>query len=1123
VINEILFNPPGPDTNNEYIELRGTPNTVLSNGTFLVEVEGDVNGNPGTIQNIFDLSGRAIGGNGFLVLIQKFHNYSPSNAATILTNSGGGPGFGSGSGSSIDHDGEGGQTDLENPSCTFFLIQTTNAPVIGSEIDSDNDGVPDGSVFASWTVLDSVGVLDNDGLGDIAYGAINFRRDANPGKQAGASGVIVPVPFTPSYIGRAGNSTGSLASAWVASGNLGGAPPVWTLGPRVGTVTNTVPTSFSNMPLNHVGAPNFGAPAIPGVVVIQSEGNMQVSEDGATDSYSIALTVAPSGPVTIQIRAGPQLELSTNGGATFATSLMLSLNNTTARTITVRALDDNVVDAMTHFSTITQRVTATQDATRYPLSTIVPDVRAAILDNDSLLLSEVKVNPPGSDAPNEYVEIKGVPGAWLTNVYLVAIDGSVDPGVADMVVNLSGHTLGSSGLLLVAGAGHPYTIPAGTAVLLAPQFTTTGGALDNGSLSILIVSSRSAINQGEDLDAGDNGVLEGLPGSATILDAVAWTDGGGNDIIYGGVDLTQKNFTPDAAVRFPGNNTARSANAWFCGDLAGSSGDSLQFSPAAVSSNFPPDTLLTPGAINNTAPRISPNPLPPLSHVIGDPFNPPLTFTVSDFETSAASLLVTATSTNEAVVPTTNLVVTTGPGGLRTLALNPVGVGYSDIVLTVSDGTMTGQAVLHYAASEMGRPNGIWLTGVSDASTAYAIDSNWMIVGDDENQTLRLFSRTRSGGAIGPTNMNPFLDLIDLYEDGTPKEVDIEGSTHAGNRIFWLGSHSHGLNAEAKTNRARLFATDLSGTGTNTTLSFVAHYDFLKLDLVEWDADNVHGKGSNYYGLAASSEVGVDAKAPDGSGFNIEGLAMAPGSATVAYLGFRAPLVSPTSRAKALIVPVNNFAPLAANGGGPGSAMFGQPIELNLGCRGIRSIEGNTNGYLIIAGPPGPATGIAPGDFRLFTWSGQPGDPPQERAADLSGLNPEGIVELPAGPWSETTQVQLVSDNGTRIYYNDGIPAKELPIRNFKKFRCDWVILGPVVRSAPVIRSIALNGNVVTLRWCAVEGTTYRVQTKTDLNDPVWSDVNGDIMATDAIAEKVFNVGADPQRFFRVVSDQTRN
>ena len=70
-LNEILFDPPGADSPNEYIELRGTPNFTLPPGTYFVAVEGDANGNPGTIQNYFDLSGKMIGGNGFLVALES--------------------------------------------------------------------------------------------------------------------------------------------------------------------------------------------------------------------------------------------------------------------------------------------------------------------------------------------------------------------------------------------------------------------------------------------------------------------------------------------------------------------------------------------------------------------------------------------------------------------------------------------------------------------------------------------------------------------------------------------------------------------------------------------------------------------------------------------------------------------------------------------------------------------------------------------------------------------------------------------------------------------------------------------------------------------------------------------
>ena len=47
-----------------------------------------------------------------------------------------------------------------------------------------------------------------------------------------------------------------------------------------------------------------------------------------------------------------------------------------------------------------------------------------------------------------------------------------------------------------------------------------------------------------------------------------------------------------------------------------------------------------------------------------------------------------------------------------------------------------------------------------------------------------------------------------------------------------------------------------------------------------------------------------------------------------------------------------------------------------------------------------------------FESLGKPTDPPHERSADLSGMNPEGIVGAPAGVWTTNTPIQLVSDVG---------------------------------------------------------------------------------------------------------------
>lgn len=1107
VLNEILFNPPGNDLPNEYIELRGTPNYVLPSGTYLVAVEGDAENNPGAIENVFDLSGRAIGGNGFLVLLQKTNFYAPNPAATILANTNNGGGWGSGGSSSIGHRGESGRTDLLNPSVTFFLIQSPAPPSPGADLDLVNSGVL-GGVATNWTILDSVGVLDNTGAGDFAYGAINYRRNGAPGSGAGASGVIVPVDFTASYLGRAGHTTGSGALDWVACNNLKGAVPNWSLD----DIANTMPGSYAGKALNHLGAPNFGANALDGVVAIHPEGAAIL--EGSTDSYTLALNTKPQGRVTIQAAAAAPLQISADNGATFGAAATLILSNTTPRTVLVRALEDNVLDSSPRLVPISDTILSTEDPSHYPTTALAPIVTIAVLEKDGLLLNEVKVNPPGpEDGPYEFIELWGRPGVWLDHVYLLALDGQAggNPGKTLWVADLSDTRLGSAGLVAVLADGHPYSVPAGAAVYLDSALGDSAGALGNSSLSLLLVSSPRAVRPDTDLDDGNNGILEGLPDGTTVLDAVGWR-ANTNDLVYGGVSLTDGPGTPDAAARFPTNHIPRSAAAWFYGELAGTDGTSLVFDTNQVSANFPMDFPLTPGQVNHAAPIL--RGLAPLAGAIGDPTNPKVNFTVSDLQSNPGALTGWAVSGNQAVVPDSHLRLEIGPSGAATLSLDPVGVGYALITIYVNNGTGIGQGSFLYAASERNSPGTRYHAGASDASAALPIDANYMFVGDDENQTVRVYHRNQSGAPLAQFEFTSFLALPDL-NDGLPREVDIEACTRVGNRIFWMGSHAHNLERESRTNRARLFATDVAGAGAASTLAYAGRYDFLKLDLVNWDQRNVHGKGSNYYGLAVSTTEGINSKGPEG--FNIEGLTMAPDSTSTAYLGFRAPQVPPTNRTFALIVPVLNFASLAAGTGPPGSAVFGSPIELDLYGRGIRSIEGRGANFLIVAGPPGVDFPSDPHPFRLYTWTGNPADPPQMRAADLTGLNPEAIVELPPAPWTSETQVQLLSDNGIKVWYDDDIQAKHLSEPAFKKNRSDWVALGPVIQPSPVVTVIQYSGNSVALQWRALKGLRYRVQYKSTLSQPNWTDLPGDVLATGPYASKTDSNPLAGQRFYQVV------
>jgi hypothetical protein len=101
-------------------------------------------------------------------------------------------------------------------------------------------------------------------------------------------------------------------------------PPNFTLGPAA----STAPSSFAGRQLNHIGAPNFGAAQIAGIVVTHSGGNTTVAEGGGTDSYTIALNTSPNGGVQLLVSASDgQVEVSTDNGATFAASRTITLNS----------------------------------------------------------------------------------------------------------------------------------------------------------------------------------------------------------------------------------------------------------------------------------------------------------------------------------------------------------------------------------------------------------------------------------------------------------------------------------------------------------------------------------------------------------------------------------------------------------------------------------------------------------------------------------------------------------------------------------------------------------------------------------------------------------------------------
>ncbi len=344
-------------------------------------------------------------------------------------------------------------------------------------------------------------------------------------------------------------------------------------------------------------------------------------------------------------------------------------------------------------------------------------------------------------------------------------------------------------------------------------------------------------------------------------------------------------------------------------------------------------------------------------------------------------------------------------------------------------------------------PNAGTTQDSSDASTAIALDANFMVVGDDEASVLRVYDRA-GGTAVVEWNYSAAL--------GNGGELDLEAGTLIGNTLYFIGSHSNTRAGADANSREFIFTVTVSGSGANTVFTYGGQAS-LETALATWDSSNAHGKGANYFGFTASAASGVVPELVNG--FSIEGMTASQDGSQL-FLAFRAPHTTTTARNMAVIVPVTVASVLTA------TPVFGAPIELNLGGRGIRSIEkaADGNGYLILAGPAGSASAEATNDFRLFRWDGVSTNPTEldvnlDALRDGTGGSFETIVDVQST--AQGTLVQLLQDNGDTIWPGQTVASKDLA-PNLQQFQGNWVLLGTNVAAdttAPTLVSATPTDN----------------------------------------------------------------
>jgi len=266
---------------------------------------------------------------------------------------------------------------------------------------------------------------------------------------------------------------------------------------------------------------------------------------------------------------------------------------------------------------------------------------------------------------------------------------------------------------------------------------------------------------------------------------------------------------------------------------------------------------------------------------------------------------------------------------------------------------------------------------ICDAS-ALTVVGDWIVVANDEDCTLTAYKL--SDPEVNPVRfaLNEFLGV----PDGA--EPDIEGCATIGALTYWITSHGANASGKKCAERHRFFATRIrrkgggvivEGVGTPFTALLETFANDPRLSEIPWKK---------------AARTAPEKK----GGLNIEGLAAMPGGGVL--IGFRNPIIE----GKALLVPLLNPEDVISRL----QPQLGEPVFLDLGNRGVRSIEydSKTRSYLIVAGAINDER-----KFQLCRWSGRACEAVEDLHVDFGNdFRPEGLALLKGG------EILLISDDG---------------------------------------------------------------------------------------------------------------
>ncbi len=471
----------------------------------------------------------------------------------------------------------------------------------------------------------------------------------------------------------------------------------------------------------------------------------------------------------------------------------------------------------------------------------------------------------------------------------------------------------------------------------------------------------------------------------------------------------------------------------------------VDFAPGFVPGTGPAVITLTPTVTWNA--RVAGGVGNALSAVLGSTSNPVATGTISDpgadDAAPATGLTVTATSADPSVVADENVSVELNADGSFALTAVPSGVGTTTITLTVTaaDGR-TADFPLQYAVSApLADATASAHVGVADASAGYDVGDGHFLVADDDSNQIRLY---------GPTTGEPVaeFDVTGQMTRPTDRTFDLEAAARIGDTIYWVGSLGNSRSGNTWPHRDIVFATEVSGSGAATTLTFAGEATGFREALTAWDTSNAHGAGAGAFQFERATTPGNSAEGPNS--LNLEGATFAPDGTTL-WLGFRSPLVpvavdpaNDPAGTLALVIAVDNIQAVIADGA---AIEISDYFTLDLGGRAIRDITETDDGnYLIAAGSADDS-----GNFAIFGWSGDPAEAPVQSEAPLALEGWSGSYEtiLGAPSLQDDVVVRVLQDAGTVDIYGTGVEAQDLT-RELMKFPSHDYVLDFAGAFAPV-------------------------------------------------------------------------